>query len=230
MLFSGTKISDLTKGSISLLLLGFIFLSGSFYIFMELAEGILQKEKFAIDQKAFDVVRENSSSLFEEISHLITYTGSIAFMVTASLLLAIYLLFFSPFSRWLGVYFMISMGGVSLLTKELKSMFDRSRPEFLGDYHGSTSSFPSGHSSGAIVFYGFLIYLITISRLNRGWKWVINSLLILIILLIGSSRVYLGVHFFTDISAGFLLGLAWLIICITAYEITLCHQRRRQAE
>ncbi|CCG44367.1 hypothetical protein HBHAL_2006 [Halobacillus halophilus DSM 2266] len=54
MLFSGTKISDLTKGSIGLLLLGFIFLSGSFYMFVELAEGILQKEKFAIDEKAFN--------------------------------------------------------------------------------------------------------------------------------------------------------------------------------
>ncbi|MGP4075461.1 phosphatase PAP2 family protein [Halobacillus sp. K22] len=230
MLFSNTKISGFFKASLSLLLIGFLFLSGILYVLMELAEGVLHHEKFLIDQMAFGMVREFSSPLFKQASHWITYAGSVAFMVTASLLLAVYLLFFSRFSRWLGIYFIISMGGVSLLTKGLKSMFNRSRPEFLGGYDGSTSSFPSGHASGAMVFYGFLFYLIAISGLNKIWKWLINGLLALITGLIGLSRVYLGVHYFTDISAGFLLGLLWLMICIAAYEITFHLQNGVRAE
>ncbi|WP_226584588.1 phosphatase PAP2 family protein [Halobacillus litoralis] len=230
MLFSGTKLSDLSKASVTLLLVGVIALGLSFYIFMDITLSILAKEKFAIDQAAFNFVKETSFSGVEIFMKSITQAGSVIVMVILSLLLAGYLLFFSPFSRWVGVYFILGMGGVSGLTKALKMLSSRDRPEFMGDFHGTSSSFPSGHTSGAIVFYGFVIYLIAVSRLKSRWKWFINSIVVVLTLLITISRLYLGVHFFTDIVAGFLFGLIWLFICIAALEITLWHQRRRQTE
>ena len=229
MLFSGTKTSDLSITSVLLILIGFIFLGFSIYFFIDLSSSILQKQKFVIDQRAFDVVRTTSFLGDESLAKGISQAGSVILMVIASLLLAGYLLFFSPFSRWVGVYFILAMGGVSSLTKGMKSFSDRDRPGFMGDFHGSTSSFPSGHASGALVFYGFLIYLFVISKLESKWKWLINLAFSVLIILIGLSRLYLGVHFFTDIVAGYLFSLAWLLICLTALEITLLHQRRRQA-
>lgn len=230
MLFSGTKLSDLSKTSVFLILLGFASLGGCFYFFMELAAGVLEKQKFAIDQRAFDIVKSTSFPALDQFLKIVTQAGSVILITVASLSLAIYLLFFSKLSRWIGIYFVVTMAGVSSLTTLLKSQFARSRPEFMGEYHGSTSSFPSGHAAGALVFYGLIIYLIVISPLEKRWKWLINMLLGVLTLLIGISRVYMGVHFFTDVTAGFLFGLTWLLICIIALEITLWHQRKRLAE
>ncbi|MGI8314673.1 phosphatase PAP2 family protein [Halobacillus mangrovi] len=230
MLFSGTKFSDLSPTSVFLILLGFLSLGGSIYYFIDLAAGVLQEEKFAVDQQAFDFVRATSFDGLEPILKVVTQAGSVILIAVASLALAIYLLFFSKLSRWVGIYFIVSMGGISSLTALLKSQFGRERPEFLGEYHGATSSFPSGHAAGAFVFYFFIIYLVFISHLRTQWKWIINISLALIALITGITRVYMGVHFFTDVAAGFLFGLAWLLICIIALEVTLWHQRRRQEE
>lgn len=230
MLFSGTKLSDLSPTSVFIILLGFLSLGGSIYYFIDLAAGVLQEEKFAIDQQAFDFVRSTSFDGLELILKVVTQAGSVILIAVASLALAIYLLFFSKLSRWVGIYFILSMGGISSLTALLKSQFGRERPDFLGEYHGATSSFPSGHAAGAFVFYCFIIYLVLISQLKAQWKWIINISLALIALITGITRVYMGVHFFTDVAAGFLFGLAWLLICITALEVTLWHQRRRQEE
>ena len=228
MLFSGTKVSDLSKTSILLIVIGFLSIGVSIYVFADLASSVLEKEKFAIDQAAFDAVRATSFGALDPILKVVTQAGSVILITAGSLALVVYLLFFSKMSHWVGVYFIVAMGGISSLTKFTKSHFDRDRPEFLGEYHGETSSFPSGHAAGALVFYGFIIYLIAISPLEKKTRWLIGISLGLLTLIIGVTRVYMGVHFFTDVAAGFFFGLAWLTICIIALELTLLHQRRRQ--
>jgi membrane-associated phospholipid phosphatase len=228
MLFSGTKLSDLSATSILLILIGFLSLGASIYYFMDLAAGVLADRKFAIDQAAFDFVKATSFQGLEPILKVVTQAGSVILITVASLALAVYLLFFSNMSRWVGIYFIVSMAGISSLTALLKSQFGRERPEFMGEYQGATSSFPSGHSAGAFVFYAFIIYLVAISHLDKKWKWPINIFIAVLTIVIGITRVYMGVHFFTDVAAGFLFGLAWLLICIIALEVTLWHQRRGQ--
>ena len=141
---------------------------------------------------------------------------------------SVYLFMASAFSRWVAIYFVVNMLGISALTKILKVSFERNRPEVLAEYDGTGFSFPSGHTTGALTFYGFLIYLVVSSSMKKQWKWALNIFLGLLILLVGLSRVYLGVHFFSDVMAGMLFGLAWLLVCIGALEITLWNQRRRQ--
>ncbi|KHE72885.1 phosphatase PAP2 family protein [Halobacillus sp. BBL2006] len=228
MLFSGTKVSDLSKASIAIIVAGFVLVAGAFYFFFELAGEVLEDEKIRVDKAATDFVEWISTPWLDQTWGAITETGSVMWVSIASIILLVYLLFFSPFSRWVAIYFAVNMIGISALTKVLKLIFERQRPEVLAQYDGVGFSFPSGHSTGSMVFYGFLIYLIVISRLKKGWKWLINILLVLLILSVGSSRIYLGVHYFTDVLAGFLFGLAWLAICIAALEITLWNQRRRQ--
>ncbi|SFK23474.1 undecaprenyl-diphosphatase [Halobacillus dabanensis] len=228
MLFSGTKLSDLSKASIILILVGFTLLGGAVYFFQEIAEDVLEKEKFAIDQAATDFVRWISTPFLDSMWAWITELGSVIFITIASIVLFVYLFFFSPFSRWVGIYFAINMIGISSLTTFLKVTFGRERPEILAEYDGTGFSFPSGHTTGSVVFYGFLIYVIVVSPLKKAWKLLINSVLGLLILLVGLSRVYLGVHFLSDVLGGFLFGLTWLLICIAALEITIWNQRRRQ--
>ena len=113
---------------------------------------------------------------------------------------------------------LIIVGGSAILDEVLKLIFRRNRPELLlGGQHLSSYSFPSGHATGSICFYGFLIWLswnfIKIPLLK--WLAVIGS--VVMILLIGFSRIYLGVHYPTDVIGGYLSGGSWLIIFLSGY-------------
>ena len=85
-------------------------------------------------------------------------------------------------------------------------------------YIEDTFSFPSGHATIAVGFYGFLVYILF--RQIKNWKYKINALFfsITLILAIGLSRLYLGVHFLSDVWGGYLLGALWLLIGITISE------------
>lgn len=228
MLFSGTKITDISKASILIIVVGFISVGVAFNLFFELADQVMEDEKFIIDQWAVDFVLAIKSGWLGQAFGLITEAGSVRFITVASILLVLYLFFSSSFSRWVALYFVINMVGISALTKLLKLYFERQRPEVLAEYDGTGFSFPSGHTTGSMVFYGFLIYLVAISHWKKSLRLTLNIFLGILILSIAFSRVYLGVHYFTDILAGLLFGLSWLFVCISALEITLWNQRRRK--
>lgn len=230
MIFKGTRLSDISKTSIALILIGFIVIGVSFNFFVELGENVLEEEKFVIDTATTDFINTISYPWLINAMGWITEAGSVMFLTIASIILAVYLFFFSSFSRWVTVFFAINMGGISALTKLLKISYGRKRPSELEQYDGTGFSFPSGHTTGSIVFYGFIIYLVTVSHLGKRLKWTINIFIALFAFSIGISRLFLGVHFITDVMAGISFGLSWLLICIMALEITLWNQRRRQVK
>lgn len=100
---------------------------------------------------------------------------------------------------------------ITLLNQLLKRVFRRLRP-INGIISESGYSFPSGHSMVSMAFYGFLIYLLYKS--NFKYKNIFIGLLIVLILLIGISRIYLGVHYPTDVFGGFLLSISYLLLFI----------------
>ncbi|MBN9387513.1 MAG: phosphatase PAP2 family protein [Chloroflexi bacterium] len=118
---------------------------------------------------------------------------------------------------WLVV---ILVGGNAILNEILKFIFRRARPELLpGGQHLSSYSFPSGHATGSICFYGVLIWL-SFHFIKVPWlKWLAMVAAVLMILLIGFSRIYLGVHYPTDVLGGYLSGGCWLIIFLAGYTI-----------
>lgn len=107
--------------------------------------------------------------------------------------------------------------GAAIFSYFGKLAIHRHRPEF-AVYNESTFSFPSGHATLAVAFYGFIAYLLL--REVKNWKYKINILSIFFILAfaIGLSRLYLGVHFLSDVWGGYLLGFLWLIIGISISE------------
>ncbi len=101
----------------------------------------------------------------------------------------------------------------SLLNEILKQLFHRARPDILRLVEVTDYSFPSGHSMNSMIFYGFLVYLM-LKYLQPRFKYPAVFIFSLLILLIGTSRVYLGVHYASDVVAGFIIGLAWLAFYI----------------
>lgn len=110
----------------------------------------------------------------------------------------------------------INLASCGLLNHILKIVIQRQRPPL--EYRmveESSFSFPSGHSMSSIAFYGLIIYFVFKNMKNIKLRNIICMALGLLIFFIGLSRIYLGVHYASDVLAGFVLGLAYLIIYIT---------------
>ena len=101
-----------------------------------------------------------------------------------------------------------------LINAALKEMFQRVRPADPLLDPLRNFSYPSGHASSGIIFYGLLAYLIWQSDVSMLAKYISSILLIGFALLIGFSRIYLGMHYASDVAAGFCLGFSWLIISL----------------
>lgn len=103
---------------------------------------------------------------------------------------------------------------ITLLNQLLKYIVQRPRPDGYRLIYESGYSFPSGHSMISMAFYGYLIYLSFKLIKNDKVKWIVSVILGLLILLIGISRIYLGVHYASDVISGFLISILYLIIFI----------------
>ncbi|MBO1308748.1 phosphatase PAP2 family protein [Enterococcus sp. 669A] len=121
-----------------------------------------------------------------------------------------------PTAIWLAANLVIISGGVNQL---LKLFFQRERPTILTHMVTEHSySFPSGHSVTSMILYGTLIFAAGVIISNKTLQYVIQVLLGLLIFGIGLSRIYVGVHFPTDVLGGFLLGISWLLFTYPYYR------------
>lgn len=125
-------------------------------------------------------------------------------------------------AAWLFINAALVQGAGNLL---LKALFNRPRPSLDHLVYASNTSFPSGHSMGSMLFYGTLIFLLPTIIHQRTLRIIIQCILACIILLVGTSRVYLGVHYPTDVLGGFFIGFAWLCF---SYPIMLSLQTKSQ--
>lgn len=101
----------------------------------------------------------------------------------------------------------------------LKRFIDRARPDLEHLVSVETLSYPSGHAMSAMAFYGFVIYLFYNFKINKFLKVGIAIALVFLILSIGISRIYLGVHFPTDIAGGYIAGFIWVVFCILLFNL-----------
>ncbi|HEN2604219.1 TPA: phosphatase PAP2 family protein [Streptococcus agalactiae] len=167
----------------------------------------------AFDQTIQESVREQLPNLSTRFFKLITVIGNTVSQIAIAIMSVTfcYLKKWYPQARFIAVNAIIS--GICILS--LKLIFQRVRPTlphlvFAGGY-----SFPSGHSMGTFMIFGSIIILLQYYMPNSIWKLLCQGILGLLIFLIGLSRIYLGVHFPTDVLAGFIL--AYGILNLTAY-------------
>lgn len=120
--------------------------------------------------------------------------------------------------RW-AVYLGFTTGAGSLLNIELKAYFHRARPELAEALRSASGfSFPSGHAMGSTVVFGALTYLAMRSLPHWRWRAAALALSASMILAIASSRIYLGVHWISDVGGGITAGLVWVTTSTVAYE------------
>lgn len=110
---------------------------------------------------------------------------------------------------------LVCLGGATFLNFLLKHLFERSRPELFRVVEAAGYSFPSGHAMVSLCFYGMLAFLIARHLQHWRWRMVVSTLAVTLVAAIGISRVYLGVHYPTDVVAGYTAGAMWLAFCIS---------------
>lgn len=120
-----------------------------------------------------------------------------------------------------------SFSGTQLVNLVLKDIIKRPRPHFPHLIYYFGYSFPSGHSALAIVIYGVILYYIhKNSCLSVRMSKAVDALVFLLVILIGISRIYLGVHFFTDVLGGYISGFVWLVLFVNLYNILLTQKNK----
>ena len=173
---------------------------------------ILNYDSLAIDKNVYSFIADNiMNDGLTPILKVITELGGVVFTIIAGVLIFI----FCKKIKWFVTFDLV---GVTLINQLLKHIIRRPRPNILRLVEESGYSFPSGHSMVSMAFYGIIIYLVYKNVSNKYLKWLLISLLSLLILSIGFSRIYVGVHYFTDVAGGFLLGLAYVVIYVNIYN------------
>ncbi|MEO5563139.1 MAG: phosphatase PAP2 family protein [Chitinophagaceae bacterium] len=166
------------------------------------------------DLRVFDFLEENMvSEKNTEIMLAVTKLAKHQFLIPANLSLIFYFLFVRK-QTWFSIRvasIALSSLGLMLL---LKKLFKRKRPIDPLVFQARGLSFPSGHAIMSVTFYGLLIYIISQTEKNKPLKESLILSLIVLILLIGFSRVYLRVHYASDVAVGYIVGLVWLLIAL----------------
>lgn len=182
--------------------------------FLALAEDVFSKEIMKGDIIGYNLISKYLISDFATpIAKVITNFGG-AICILFITVISILFIKDKRIGFSIGLNIMI-VTGLNLL---LKNILQRPRPTGYRIIDETGYSFPSGHSMGSMAFYGFIIYLIYKYVKNKKIKWVLICALTILIGMIGISRIYLGVHYTSDVLAGFLISISYLILYISIID------------
>jgi len=186
------------------------------WVFAEIAEEVLEKETRALDMAVLQIFESIRTPALDRLFAIVTAGGDPLALIILSVA---FVVGFIRRRRWGEAATMaIAALGALGLNFWLKELFGRARPELWERVvEVRHYSFPSGHAMMSMVVYGFIGYWLAARfRPYQGW---LLALATLIVVAIGTSRLYLGVHWPTDVAAGFAAGLVWLVSCILSLEI-----------
>ncbi|MCC0178842.1 phosphatase PAP2 family protein [Waterburya agarophytonicola K14] len=186
------------------------------YVLGKLSNEVLEKEAFAFDQTILLWIHSFANPTLDRIMLWVTNLGNpstVVVIVTISLALLLWRKYYQEAK----IFLVDCLGGV-ILSYGLKLVFSKTRPDLWQSPITETSySYPSGHALGSTILYGFLAYLLA-TRYPK-FSWLIYAVAGLLIFAIGLSRLYLGVHWPTDIIGGYCIGFLWVVLCITMLRL-----------
>lgn len=208
-----TKIPYIIIAIIALLIVGF-----GINLFVELTESLKTDVLASFDTEISEYVTSFRNPSLTKYFTIITDVGDIWGYFVVFLLCS--LLFYIFFKSWKYVLQIIAVLVLALSSNLLlKQIINRARPDVEHLVTVKTLSYPSGHAMTAMAFYGFLIYLIFTFKIRKVVKFPLILILTFLILSIGISRIYLGVHFPSDVLGGFIAGFIWVVFCILILTI-----------
>jgi undecaprenyl-diphosphatase len=192
------------------------FLAGllALYVFADVAEDVLSQETQHVDDAVLAWMQSIATPQLDVFMEIMSACGTIGIIVVGAVALVVLALQ----RRWLAaVSLVIVTAGAQLLNNVLKDLFARTRPAPIGPtlIPAQQWSFPSGHAMVSAAFYFYIGYLCW--KGLRGWaRYIVCGLLLVLVLLIGISRLYLGLHFLSDVIAGYAAGFVWADAVIVA--------------
>ncbi len=182
--------------------------------FLALAEDVFNKEIMNGDIIGYKLISTFLISDFvTPIAKFITNFGGAIFLSISTVML-----FLLIKNKKIGLSIISNIVIITVLNQLLKRILQRPRPTEFRIVEETGYSFPSGHSMVSMAFYGYLIYLIYRYIKNKYVKWTLITILSILICLIGISRIYLGVHYTSDVLGGFLLSISYLVVYISSIK------------
>lgn len=197
--------------SIKVLLVSVLFIA-CLFLFAFLAEGVVYGKPRKIDNKVFSFFHSFSTPGLIKAAEVFSFFGSAPFLIAAYLFLIAYYFFTKRFR--IGADVAIIASSSSLLMFGLKEIFHRQRPDLPIIHSLGTYSFPSGHALSSFIFCSTFIMIVRNTKWKKMYKWITESLLLLLSLCIGTSRIVLRAHYPTDVIASFCLGIVWVIVSV----------------
>lgn len=188
--------------------------------FLALTEDVFNKEIMQGDIIGYKMISTFLISDFvTPIAKFITNFGGAIFLSIATIALLVLIK-----NKKIGLSIFSNIVIITILNQLLKRILRRPRPTEFRIVEETGYSFPSGHSMISMAFYGYLIYLIYKYVKNKYIKWISIVVLSLLICTIGISRIYLGVHYTSDVLGGFLLSISYLVVYISLIKKILSEE------
>ncbi|MDX5419394.1 MAG: phosphatase PAP2 family protein [Hymenobacteraceae bacterium] len=197
--------------SVEVVVIGLAFI-GCLFVFSYMAREVFILRDSTFDNALFRYAATHQSDGMTTFMRTISFFASAEYLLVTPPLLVMVFAWFHKL-RWYGLKVLLIAFTSSMLNQFLKRLFERPRPE-TAMLEQSGLSFPSGHAMIGGSFYGLLIYIIWREVKSPFWRWLWISLLTVLLLLIGYSRIYLNVHYATDVMAGYAMGILWLLLAI----------------
>ncbi len=207
---STTVLNRVKLFSIEVIVLLVAFFSSALLIFYLIKE-VFYSDTVELDHHVFDFFAAHTTPTLTSFMRRVTILGGHKFLVPANLAIIAYSYFIRR-RKWFALKTFAVAFSSLLLMFGLKALFNRSRPltPLLGEVAGL--SFPSGHAFMSFTFFGLLIYVVYQRVKNKLAKWILITFLLAVTFVVGISRIYLRVHYPSDVMAGFAIGTMWLIL------------------
>jgi undecaprenyl-diphosphatase len=194
-------------------------------IFLWLSNSVFMGSTIFFDDYVRQTLHESSTKTFTDLMKIASFLGSFIWLFPLGLVF--FLCFLIVKWHRAAMLFLIGMAGEQIMDPLLKNFFHRARPETFFDYPVPLSySFPSGHAFAALCFYGILAWLIAERAESAFLKTAIWIVAFPLIFFIGLSRIYLGVHYPSDVLAGYLMAFVW-VMTIAIADFWLEQRKKR---
>lgn len=189
-----------------------IIFSLSILIFVIIVKLLLNDQISTFDNLVYKYVTYFKNDFLTGFFKIMSFLASTTFLLFVTVFIMVFIR-----KKNFGFYVGLNILLCFLLNQCTKLIFTRTRPELINLIDENGYSFPSGHSMVSLAFYGFFIYVIFHKRYSKLKKVLLSIPFALLTLLIGISRIYLGVHYASDVLAGFALSMAYLIIYVKLF-------------
>ena len=209
------------------LVIGLVLVTLAAAAFAQIAEAVVEGQTDAFDRGILTWMGEIGAPWLDTAALEVTALGARIVVYMVVLVASAFL--WQSRHHYSAALLWVSVFGAGLINTVLKISFNRPRPDVFPwrTQHVGLASFPSGHAMTSIVVYGTLAFLIARLAPTPWLKRLVWGLAVMVIVLVGLSRLYLGVHYPSDVLAGFIIGGAWAIICALGMEAVRYFRTKR---